>query len=118
MAARLPGRKTGQPKERGRNKFPMLLCVTRKISRNALASGSECRTTLDPDASAFRLMSLLKSGSNCGPVPKWIRITPAPTILRPGDVFLERSSAVEKSEIEASTSSPSISCELTAGYTN
>ena len=37
MAARLPGRKTGQPKERGRNKVPMLLCVTRKISRNALA---------------------------------------------------------------------------------
>ncbi len=28
------------------------------ISRNALASGSERRNTLEPDASAFRLMSL------------------------------------------------------------
>ena len=38
-------------KERVRNNFPMWLRVTRKISRNALASGSECRSTLEPDAS-------------------------------------------------------------------
>ena len=56
-------------KERGRNNFPMLLRVTRKISRNALASGSRVVRYSEPDASAFRLMSFLKSGSYFGPVP-------------------------------------------------
>lgn len=55
-------------------------CVREEISRNALASGSIRRTTLEPDASADRLMSPPKSGGGRGP-RRWLASVAAAFVL-------------------------------------